>query len=202
MCCVVFWLVASRLVDWFGSMITCFRLKALSLFFNPCWSTSQCTSSSRRCYRLHCFVDRCFTWCLWRFNPRPWYDLVMMRLRDALLLPAMHYYLFFFQPMQPCSSFLVSSIRIRIAFDALALLLLSPSILILLSSVFLCYVDMQEGFSFCVACGTKRMQHLFCDHFFYPNHCFEYCYSSRYRPRCFSPNSYLVRLCHCLLSCT
>jgi len=29
------WLVASRLVDWFGSIILCFRLKALSLFLPP-----------------------------------------------------------------------------------------------------------------------------------------------------------------------
>jgi len=62
--------------------------------------------SSRRCCRLHCFVDRYFSWHLWhlwQFNPRSRCDLVVSwwwgfamlfyRLKD--------YYLFFFQPIQP-----------------------------------------------------------------------------------------------------
>jgi len=95
--------------------------------------------------------------------------LVLMRLRvDALLLPAIYYYLFFFRYNLPSSS----NDSCRPSSSSRSVFVLLFILLSILLSLFLYYdlmlltYKIQEGFSIRVGCSTKCTQYLFCNHFF------------------------------------
>ncbi len=183
------WTWSDLLLLWKTRSFTVIRLKALLLEFFLCHrllsSLLQFVSmllvntllSSMLSASLLLSMLRCQSIPLWSSIRQ----LVLMRVLASrcssfCFYRPIHCYLFFFHQCNlpsSSSSLLLLRIRIRIALDPLAALV----DIVALLALWLVAFDIQEGFSFCVACGTKRTQHLFCDHFFYPNYCFECCYS-------------------------
>jgi len=158
------WLLASDLRRYLSFSFTGYYLS----FFNPCRSNNQCSS-----LRFVNAVDAVLA-----IDPAWCGNSSILMTSFFLSLPPSKTLLSFLLPLIQLSFFVV----LLLCFDPYpyGLLLYYSCCLVVvdIDSLFLYYVDIQEGFSIRVGCSTNCTQYLFRDHFFLAKYCFEYCFSS------------------------